>query len=280
MMILAVSITTVVVSRRELRDPSNLQRRDVKSSFRSVLNPQLGLFLASRLVMITAIASFQTYGLFFLRDSVGLNDPAEALGRMILVIAMALAIAVYISGWVSDRVGRKPVVMVGALGAAISALWMLTADSSTQVLIIASVMGASIGVLLSANWALANELADESQAGLHIGIVNLATIGGAALAKLLGPGIDALNRIPGRADDFGYQVLIAGAAAFFVIGAVLLMPLLTRIRIVTAIIVMPDIGDQFVRPSDSDTITPAIQIQSVPRTAIKAARQSTISGAD
>jgi MFS family permease len=149
---------------------------------------------------------------------------------MILVIAGALAIAVYLSGWVSDRVGRKPVVMVGAIGAAISTLWMLTADSTTQVLIIASVMGASVGVLLSANWALANELADESQAGLHIGIVNLATIGGAALAKLLGPGIDALNQIPGRADDFGYQVLLAGAAAFFVIGAVLLMPLKTTGR--------------------------------------------------
>jgi MFS family permease len=159
-----------------------------------------------------------------------LDNAAEALGRMILVIAGALAIAVYLTGFASDRVGRKPVVMVGAIGAAVSTLWMLTADSSTEVLIIASVIGASIGVLLSANWALANELADESQAGLHMGIVNLATIGGAASAKMLGPGIDALNRIPGRPDDFGYQVLIAGAAGFFVLGAVLLMPLKTTGR--------------------------------------------------
>ena len=177
--------------------------------------------------MITAIASFQTYGLFFLRDSVGLENPAAAMGRMILVIGGALAIAVYISGLVSDRVGRKPVVFAGAIGAALSALWMLAADDSTQVLIIASVIGASVGVLLSANWALANELADESHAGLHMGIVNLASIGGAATAKLLGPGIDALNRIPGRPDDFGYQVVIAGSATFFIIGAVLLMPLKT-----------------------------------------------------
>ena len=180
--------------------------------------------------MITAIASFQTYGLFFLRDSVGLDNPAEALGRMTLVIASALAIGVHISGWVSDRAGRKPVVVVGAIGAALSTLWMLTADDSTQVLIIASVIGASIGVLLSANWALANELAEQGQAGLHMGIINLATIGGAAIAKMLGPGIDALNRIPGRADDFGYQVLIAGAGALFVIGALMLMPLKTPER--------------------------------------------------
>lgn len=226
-LIVAISITSVHISRRVLTSPLNSQRRDVEPSFRSLMNPQLGLFLASRLLMITAIASFPTYGLFFLRDSVGLDNPAEALGRMILAIAGALAIAVYISGLVSDRVGRKPVVMVGAIGAAISSLWLLTADDSTQVLVIASVIGASVGTLLSANWALANELADESHAGLHMGIVNLATIGGAATAKLLGPGIDALNRISG---DLGYQVLIAGSAALFLVGALLLMPLKTTGR--------------------------------------------------
>ena len=230
LLMVGISVTTVQVSRRELNTPLNAQRRDIESSFRSVLNPQLGLFLISRLVMIMSISSFHTYGLFFLRDSVGLDDPAAALGRMILVIAGALAIAVYLTGLVSDRLGRKPVVMVGAIGAALSTMWMLTASNSTEALIIASVIGASIGVLLSANWALANELADEAQAGLHMGIVNLATIGGAAGAKMLGPGIDALNRIPGRSDDFGYQVLIAGAAGFFILGAILLMPLKTTGR--------------------------------------------------
>ena len=229
LVIVAISITSAQISRRELTSPLNSQRSDVESeaSFRSLMHPQFGFFLVSRLVMITAIASFQTYGLFFLRDSVGLDNAAEALSRMILAIAGALAIAVYISGWVSDRVGRKPVVIVGAAGAALSTLWMLTADSSTDVLIIGSVIAASVGTLLSANWALANELVDEHRAGLHMGIVNMASIGGAAIAKLLGPGIDALNRISG---DLGYQAVIAGCAALFVIGAILLVPLKTTAR--------------------------------------------------
>ena len=230
LMLVAISITSVQVSVRELRSTSDFESIAIKSSLYSVITPQLGLFLISRLVMITAIASFQTYGLFFLKDSVGLDNPAESLGRMILVIAGALVIAVYVSGWVSDKVGRKPVVMVGAIGAALSSLWMLTANDSTEVLVIASVIGGSVGVLLSANWALANELADEGQAGLHIGIINVATIAGAASAKLLGPGIDALNQIPGQPDDFGYHILIAGSAGFFMLGAILLMPLKTTGR--------------------------------------------------
>ena len=230
LMLVAISITSVQVSVRELRSTSDFESIAIKSSLYSVITPQLGLFLISRLVMITAIASFQTYGLFFLKDSVGLDNPAESLGRMILVIAGALVIAVYVSGWVSDKVGRKPVVMVGAIGAALSSLWMLTANDSAEVLVIASVIGGSVGVLLSANWALANELADEGQAGLHIGIINVATIAGAASAKLLGPGIDALNQIPGQPDDFGYHILIAGSAGFFMLGAILLMPLKTTRR--------------------------------------------------
>ncbi|MCH7890605.1 MAG: MFS transporter, partial [Gemmatimonadetes bacterium] len=64
-LIVAISITSVQISRREstysLKPRLDSQRRDVESSFRSMMNPQLGLFLVSRLLLITAIASFQTY---------------------------------------------------------------------------------------------------------------------------------------------------------------------------------------------------------------------------
>lgn len=39
-----------------------------------------------------------------------------------------------------------------------------------------------------------------------------------------------LNRTPDRPDDFGYQVLTAGAGGFFILGTVLLMPLKTTGR--------------------------------------------------
>ena len=88
--------------------------------------------------MFTAVFIFPTYGLFFLGDKVGLDNPAQALGNMILPIGGALALSVYPAGWLSDKVGRKPVVLAGAAGAAVATIAMLWADSTIEVLIIAA----------------------------------------------------------------------------------------------------------------------------------------------
>ena len=125
---------------------------------RPPLHPQLTRFVASRLMIVIAIASFQTYGLFFLKDVVGLDNPAQAMGRMVLVIGGGLAVSVFITGRLSDRFGRKPLMLIGALGAAASTISLLATNDAGEVLAIASATGISVGMLLSANWALANEL--------------------------------------------------------------------------------------------------------------------------
>ena len=188
------------------------------------LHPQLKWFLVSRLLIITATYAFPTYGLFFLRDYIGLENPAQSLSTMIPAIGGALAVAAYTTGWLSDQVGRKPVILLGALGASASTLWMVTADSGGEALIIATVMGACIGTLMSSNWALANDLGTSGKEGLHMGIVNLATTGGAATSKLMGPGIDLVNRVSTSEGD-GFRALLITAAALFFIGALLVIPL-------------------------------------------------------
>ena len=188
------------------------------------LHPHLKRFLLSRLLIITAVTALPTYGLFFLRDSVGLENPAQSLSTMIPAIGGAFVLAAYPVGWISNRVGRKPLIMAGAIGASASAAWMLSANSFGDVLVIATIMGASVGVLMSSNWALANDLSTSGREGLHMGIVNLATTGGAAASKLMGPAIDLLNR---RSDGglAGYDALLITCSTLFVLGAALLMPL-------------------------------------------------------
>ena len=209
----------------------------VRPGLRPPLHPQLTRFVISRLMLVIGIAAFQTYGMFFLKDVVGLENPAQTLGRMTMVIGGGLAVSVFFTGRISDRVGRKPLMLVGALGAAASTISLLAANDVTQVLVVGSATGISVGMLLSANWALANEMGTSGREAQHIGIINLANIGGAGISKLLGPGIDALNRLEPTLQFLGYAYAVTGYSAMligcgvmFVAGALLLMPLDSKKR--------------------------------------------------
>jgi MFS family permease len=184
------------------------------------LHPQLAWFLLSRYLMIAATFVFPTYGLFYLDDVVQVSNPAQTLGLMIAAIGGAVVLSVYPAGWLSDRIGHKRVVLMGSIGAALGLAAMTQAVGPNQVLIVASLTGAAVGVVLTANWALANELGTAGREGQHIGLVSLATIGGAATAKLMGPGVDLLNLAsPGA----GYTALLLGAALLFLLGALVLL---------------------------------------------------------
>jgi MFS family permease len=217
----AATSASIVVAREKA---AGLTRNRIFADLRPIggLHPQLKWFIASRYLMITAIFVFPTYGLFFLRDVVGVANPPQTLGLMILSIGGALVLSIYPAGWLSDQIGRKPVVISGAIGAAIGSIAILYTNIATEVVVVASVIGASVGVVLSANWALANELGTAGREGQHMGIVNLATAGGAASAKILGPGVDLLNLAgPG----LGYSALLMGSGAAFLLGALFLLPL-------------------------------------------------------
>ncbi len=62
--------------------------------------------------------------------------------------------------------------------------------------------------------------------------------------------------------------------------AVSVIPLATSSRMVMPISVMPDSGDQLVRPMHSERTTPATQIHSVPSSAITPPRSQVISSVD
>ncbi len=187
------------------------------------LNPQLLWFLLSRFLLITATFIFPTYGLYFLRDVVLVSNPAQTLGTAVLAIGGAFVVSVYPAGWVSDRVGRKPVIIGGACGAAAGTIWIFWAGSTSEVILISSLIGLCLGPVLSASWALANELALPGREGTHMAIVNLATIGGAAFSKTLGPLVDLSNKL--IATEAGYAALLFICASLFVLGSLLLLPL-------------------------------------------------------
>ena len=86
-------------------------------------------------------------------------------------------------------------------------------------------VGISFGAFMSTNWALATDLVTEGEEARFLGLANLATAGGAALARLIGPVIDFFNAY---SFGLGYSIMLLACFIYFVIGSVLLMKIRWR----------------------------------------------------
>lgn len=180
-------------------------------------------FLVSRLLVFMAFTTIQQFALNFLRDVTGVSNPAEATARFSILAVVGMLAIVYPAGFLSDRIGRKPIAIgAGLLGAAGIAIIFFAHDYGA-ILVAAGVIGVSIGAFNSANWALATDLVVKGEEARYLGLANVATAGGAALARLIGPVIDYFNAYQA---GLGYQVMLGACFAYFLVGSASL----TRIK--------------------------------------------------
>jgi MFS family permease len=168
----------------------------------------------------------QTFALYFLRDVVGVANPASATAQFSIVAVVGMLAVVYPAGRLSDRIGRRPVVVAsGLLGALGIALIFLFQHNYLFIIFCGGLVGISFGAFMSSNWALATDLVGKGEEARYLGLTNLATAGGAALARLIGPVIDFFNTYsPG----LGYSVMLGACFIYFLIGSLLLMKIKGR----------------------------------------------------
>ncbi len=178
-------------------------------------------FLISRLLIIMAFTTLQTFALYFLRDVVAVANPATATAQFSIVAVSGMLAVVYPAGRLSDRVGRRPIgVASGLLGALGIALIFLFQHSPILIMFGGGLVGISFGAFISTNWALATDLVARGEEARYLGLTNLATAGGAALARLIGPVIDFFNAYSAGS---GYGVMLLACFSYFIAGSALLM---------------------------------------------------------
>ncbi len=225
MLLLAFMIATVVLVKEApgLAAPRVSLLASLYRPFRLNLktNRPFLWFLASRLLFFMALATIQQFALYYLRDVIGVSQPAEATAQFsILAVAGMLAI-VYPAGRLSDRIGRKPVGMAAAFIGAVGFLIIILSQSYTAILIAAGLLGVALGAFISTNWALATDLVAKGQEARYLALANVATAGGAALARLMGPVIDYFNNSVSA--GLGYQVMLFTCLGFISLGGLLLL---------------------------------------------------------
>ena len=184
-----------------------------KINFRE--NSSYWWLIAERALFILGVYGVQAFAQYYLQDVLRVPDPPKQTGDLLAVLTLSLVVLVLIGGWLTDRYGAKRILSIGTLIASGGLLLMLFATDMRGLTIFGSLLGAGIGLFLTSNWALANSLAPEAEAGKYLGLTNLATAGSGALARLEGPALDWLNAAqPGA--WIGYKSLfIFGALCIF-----------------------------------------------------------------
>ena len=178
--------------------------------------------IAERLLFLLGIYGIQAFAQYYLQDVLRVPDPPKQTGDLLAALTLTMVVLILVSGWLTDKYGAKRVLAIGTWIAAGGMLLMLLATDMRGLTIFGSVLGAGIGLFLTSNWALANSLAPQEEAGKYLGLTNLATAGSAALSRLEGPVLDWLNAAwPGA--WIGYKGL-------FVFGAVCMLLSLFLVR--------------------------------------------------
>jgi Na+/melibiose symporter-like transporter len=182
-------------------------------------------FLLSRLLVYMAFTTIQQFALYYLQDVIGVANPAEATARFTIVAVVGMLIAVWPAGYLSDRIGRKLLTAAaGFLGAIGIAVIALSQDYGT-ILWAAGVIGIAMGIFNSTNWALATDFAPKTEEARYLGVANMATAGGAVLARVIGPGIDFFNS---RSPLSGYHFMLLVCVVYFIVGSVLVFKVKRR----------------------------------------------------
>jgi MFS family permease len=219
MSLLAVSasITFFGVKEERTLERTPTDWKSLPGSFRINFreNSSYWWLVVERMSFLLGIYGIQTFAQYYLQDVLRVPDPPQQTGDLLAALTITMVILVLLAGWLTDKYGAKRILVIGTCIAAAGMLLMLLATDMRGLTIFGSVLGAGIGLFLTSNWALANSLAPQEEAGKYLGLTNLATAGAAALSRLEGPVLDWLNAIwPGA--WVGYKGL-------FIFGAVCML---------------------------------------------------------
>ena len=171
--------------------------------------------ILERAIFLLGIFGVQAFAQYYLQDVLRVPDPPRQTGDLLAILTISLVVLVLIGGWLTDKYGAKPILYVATIVAASGILLMVFARDMRSVLIFGSLLGAGLGLFLTSNWALANALVPQAEAGKYLGLTNLATAGAGALARLEGPILDWLNQLwPGLWAGYKGLFLFGGIAIF------------------------------------------------------------------
>jgi len=230
MVVLAIAVTVTLVGTAEepTHEHPRMKISELLSQFRldPRENPAYWWLTGERALFLLGVYALQSFAQYYLQDVLQVPNPVKQAGTLLASITVGIIILVLIGGWLTDKFGAKRIILAGSLLSMVGLVLMMLVHDMSTLTVVASIFGAGVGLFMTSNWALANQIAPQGEAGKYLGLTNLATAGAGALARLEGPLIDTLNHAyPGQ--WLGYM----GMFAFGTICVMASMVLLNRVTI-------------------------------------------------
>lgn len=178
-------------------------------------NPNVRSFtwwVINRLAYLVGSTNLASFAAYFLQGRLGLvgKEASSMVGNMLIIIGISIIILGFPSGWLADRYGRKPLLILSGLMAASGVLTLILATDISLIYVGALLVGAATGLFYTVNWALGTDLVPKGEAGRYLGISNLAGAGaGAVGAYLGGPIADFFTQQFPESPGLGYVLIFA-----------------------------------------------------------------------
>jgi len=204
-LVIAVAIFAVVV--RDTTMPAlDRPRRRSGDALRALAagiaaHPDYLKILLWRFGYSIAYGAVFAYLLYILTDLVGVTKEhaANLIGLATVLGGGAALVSVLLGGWLSDRLGRRPFLLIGNAALIAGDLALLVSHTVPAVLTTAALFGLGLGLSISCGRALASQvLPDQANgAAAGLGVLNTAANAGQAIAPAIGAVAIGLAGYPG-----------------------------------------------------------------------------------
>jgi MFS family permease len=214
---------------------------------RPLRHPAFLWLMASRLLILMGMVGIQSFvfyyfgDVFFPKNNHRTITAAYTLLGLVIVSAFLI---VWPAARVSDRVGRRPFILVGGLLGAAGVLMLVFSHYqvvpaplleplartlkvpvlAAQATLVGVLIGVGYGLFFAVDWAFMQDLIPAGEAGLFMGFSNIATAGSGIVARLVaGPLLDPFNHYKILGLPGGYPVIFSIFFVWLLAGALLIL---------------------------------------------------------
>jgi MFS family permease len=171
-------------------------------------------WVVNRLAYLVAITNLATFLVFFVQErfpELSAEKAAAPAANVVMFVGVFILLTAVPSGWLGDRFGKKRLIAISGVLAAIGTLIVVLTPGLTMLYVGGCVIGAGAGLFYSVNWALGTEIVPQEKAGQFLGMQNLAGAGAGAIGAYIGGPI---------ADNTSYVLLMGIYALLFILSLI------------------------------------------------------------